>query len=250
MGNWTYVKWERAYGPGRPAGDQAGGLSPTLLDIIYRAGLTGKRVLDVGCGQGRLALLLAPEAREVVGIDTVPEVIAAAQQRAADEGLTNAEFLPADAETLDLAAWGPFDLVVANLCMSNAIMQRAQRVLVPGGHLIFAAFHADQWIETGKRSRFAYTEVEMEAALTAAGLVAELLHVEREIVHFDSPEAALAYVTERGLRERWRERSRWDGYVRYVEGGGRSLTAHAHIIASARKDSPAGKPVDMRNDVH
>jgi len=41
----------------------------------------GSRVLDIGCGVGRLARLLAPQAAEVLGIDRNPRAIAIARQR-------------------------------------------------------------------------------------------------------------------------------------------------------------------------
>ena len=60
------------------------------------------RILDLGCGKGDLALLLAasmPE-RVVLGIDTNKAAIAAAQRRAATAGLSNAHFTCGDARTL------------------------------------------------------------------------------------------------------------------------------------------------------
>ena len=36
-----------------------------------------ERVLDVGCGTGALALALAPHVREVVGVDSSPDLLAA-----------------------------------------------------------------------------------------------------------------------------------------------------------------------------
>ena len=60
------------------------------------------RILDLGCGKGDLALLLAasmPE-RVVFGIDTNKAAIAAARSRAAAAGLSNAHFTCGDARTL------------------------------------------------------------------------------------------------------------------------------------------------------
>lgn len=52
----------------------------------------GKRVLDLGCGDGRLALGAAPYASDVVGLDPDAEGIAIARSRAREAGLANARF--------------------------------------------------------------------------------------------------------------------------------------------------------------
>jgi ubiquinone/menaquinone biosynthesis C-methylase UbiE len=51
-----------------------------------------KRVIDVGCGDGRMALGCAPHASEVVGVDPDPEAIRLARNKARQLGLTNARF--------------------------------------------------------------------------------------------------------------------------------------------------------------
>jgi trans-aconitate 2-methyltransferase len=68
-----------------------------------------RRVLDVGCGPGNSTELLAaryPQA-EVVGIDSSPEMIAAARKR-----LPSADFRVADAA--DYAPSAPFDVIFGN----------------------------------------------------------------------------------------------------------------------------------------
>ena len=56
----------------------------------------------------------------------------------------------------------------------------------------FVAFHVDQWRETGRRSRFAYDEVQARRSLAAAGFAVEHLEVEREVQCFGSVEEGLA----------------------------------------------------------
>src|SRR4030095_13056526 len=98
--------------------------------------------------------------------------------------------------------------------------------------LAFVAFHADQWRETGRRSRFAYDEDQARRVLGDHGFAIEHLEVEREVQHFDSVEAALAAAI--GVQERWRADGRWFHYVRFLEEGGRTLT-RSHLIVKARR---------------
>ncbi len=59
-----------------------------------------KRVLDVGCGDGRLALGVARSATRVDGIDPDPEAIAAARRNAREAGVRNVRFAAGAAQRL------------------------------------------------------------------------------------------------------------------------------------------------------
>ena len=60
----------------------------------------GKRVLDLGCGDGRLALGVAPLAIRVEGIDPDPEAISAAKRNARKAGVRNVRFAAGAAQHL------------------------------------------------------------------------------------------------------------------------------------------------------
>src|SRR2546428_329344 len=149
-------------------GETSEGLSPTFLELLRLEPLGKLTVLDVGTGAGRLALALAPLCRAVVGIDREARQIDEAKKRAAAAGLANVRFVVGDVEVEDYAPFKP-DMVVAHLCMSSAIAERAGRVLRPGRVFAFVAFHADQWKETGHPSRFAYREVGARRLLKRSG---------------------------------------------------------------------------------
>lgn len=212
-------------------GEASEGLSPTLLELLRAEPLGDLTVLDVGTGGGRLALALGPFCRAVVGIDREARAIEEARKRAVAAGLANVRFVVGDVEVEEYAPFRP-DMVVAHLCMSEAIAERASRVLRPGRVFAFVAFHADQWKETGRPSRFAYGEVGAKRLLKRCGFAVEHFTVEREVATFDSVEQALAAAV--ALEEKWKADGRWFRYVKFLEEGGRTLT-RAHLVVKARK---------------
>ena len=113
-----------------------------------------------------------------------------------------------------------------------AIAVRAGRALARGAPFAFVAFHADQWRETGRRSRFAWDETQAGAILEGAGFSVEHLSVERDVREFASLQEALAAAV--GLEDRWRADGRWFRYIQFLEDGGRTLT-RAHLHVKARK---------------
>jgi 23S rRNA (uracil1939-C5)-methyltransferase len=57
----------------------------------------GKTVLDLYCGAGTIGLSMARTAKKIIGVEIVPEAIENAKQNALANGITNCEFLCADA---------------------------------------------------------------------------------------------------------------------------------------------------------
>jgi len=212
-------------------GESADGLSPAFLDLLKAEPLAELAVLDVGTGSGRLALALAPLCRAVVGVDREARLVDEARKRAAAAGVTNARFVVGDVEVEDYAPFKP-DMVVAYLCLSDAIVERAGRVLRPGQVFAFVAFHTDQWKETGRPSRFAYGEVGARRLLKKCGFAVEHCEIEREVQTFESVEQGLAAAV--ALQEKWKADGRWFRYVKFLEEGGRTLT-RAHLLVKARK---------------
>jgi ubiquinone/menaquinone biosynthesis C-methylase UbiE len=68
-------------------------------------------VLDVSTGAGHTALAFAPHVARVVATHLAPEMLATARRLAAERGLNNIEFRPADALALPFDA-GAFDAVL------------------------------------------------------------------------------------------------------------------------------------------
>lgn len=102
---------------------------------------TGKRVLDVACGEGHGASLLRRwGASRVVGVDAAAETIAAAQRLSADPAI---EFLCCDADALPerLGADARFDVIVwfATLgCVPDPkqLLQSLRALLADGGVML------------------------------------------------------------------------------------------------------------------
>jgi SAM-dependent methyltransferase len=206
-------------------------LSPAFLELLEAEPLGELTVLDVGTGAGRLALALASRARAVVGVDREARLIDEARKSAAAAGLTNLRFVVGDVEVEEYAPFRP-DMVVAHLCVSDAIAERAGRVLKQGGVFAFVALHTDQWKETGRPSRFAWSEVGAKRLLKRCGFAVETLAVEREVAEFETVEQGLAAAV--ALQEKWKQDGRWFRYVKFLEEGGRTLT-RARLVVKARK---------------
>jgi SAM-dependent methyltransferase len=103
-----------------------------------------KRLLDLGCGIGRLAMAVAGEVGRVTGIDVSAAMVAEARRRCA--GLANVEVRQTGGS--DLAGFGDagFDgvvaldsfpyVVAAGGDLARRMVAEAGRVLVPGGSLV------------------------------------------------------------------------------------------------------------------
>lgn len=125
----------------------------SLYEPLHRRALAelaltpGDRVVDLGCGPGRLLPTLAAQVGldgAALGVDFSPEMTARASRRA--ESLPQAEVVRADAGALPLAT-GTADAVLASLSLSTmpaarAAVESAARVLRDGGRLVVADGYA------------------------------------------------------------------------------------------------------------
>lgn len=100
---------------GRHVPAMSSALRPNPLDELQAWGgpslVRRKRVLDVGCGDGRFALGLAQLASSVDGLDPDPDAIAGARSNARKAGIGNVRFKVGAAQDLPYAD-GAFDVVL------------------------------------------------------------------------------------------------------------------------------------------
>ncbi|WP_253858174.1 class I SAM-dependent methyltransferase [Prauserella alba] len=102
---------ERMRGLARAGDDLAG--EARLVDALAPR---GARILDAGCGPGRVGAALAAAGHDVVGVDVDPALIAAAEQ-----DYPGPQWLVGDLAELDLPAReipAPFDVIV---CAGNVM---------------------------------------------------------------------------------------------------------------------------------
>lgn len=126
--------------------------------LVAPLALDGARILDLGCGSGRDAYVLAQLAGrqgEVVGVDMTPEQLAVARAHTAWHaerfGFANVRFLEGYIERLDALGLAPqsFDIIVSN-CVINlspdkrTVFKGAFDLLEPGGELYFSDIYADR----------------------------------------------------------------------------------------------------------
>ena len=99
--------------------EQAKFLRPLTERFFRKAGIApGMKVLDVGCGVGDVAFLLAElvgRDGKVVGVDMDGTALEKARKRAEQLTLTNIEFVQGDIRTTALP--GPFDAAVGRLVL-------------------------------------------------------------------------------------------------------------------------------------
>lgn len=163
-----------------------------------------RRVLDVGCGSGRLTVALALAGAAVTGIDTSLERLGQARERAAAAAV-ELELLEADFNAPLPFADGAFDAVTSRLAVMAAddpvaTLRELARVLEPGGRLVTVL-----WASLSENPWFA---VPREAVADVVG--AERASFARGFGKLGEPEAAadvhraagLVEVEARLLRER------------------------------------------------
>jgi len=114
---------------------------PNFKEIIR-----GKRILDYGCGWGWQAMLMVKAgAKEIVGLEILPESREQAQRKAAEHGFSHRITVK---EHLDEKEYGTFDLVLSSSSFEHfsdpeGELRNMARAVAPGGSVIIS--FAEPW---------------------------------------------------------------------------------------------------------
>mgnify|MGYP001297395704 CR=1 FL=1 len=244
-----------------PAYDASGQVRFALLVHIYlrellaRHPAPGRRALDLACGTGTLAMLLADDGWEVTGVDASPAMLAeAAAKLAGAPAAGRVRFVQADMTSLGPGVPpGAFDLATCTYDSLNYLLDEAAlaaafaeaaRALAPGGLYVADMntrhFLEYEWGECAVREQDGYVQIERSVFEPAGGTNAMLLtgfvgddgagyerfdelHVERAY----APELVEALLERAGLRVE----GRYDSFTLSPPG-----PAAQRIFWAARRD--------------
>ena len=130
----------------------------------------GDRVLEIGCGTGTLAVLMAENGASVVGIDASPAMLEEAQTKVVQRKMgerVNIKFLDASQVTDEFQP-ASFDLIVSTLVFSEIpydeqryVLEACRRLLAPGGRLLIA----DEVIPRNRLTRILYFMIRLPLVL-------------------------------------------------------------------------------------
>lgn len=127
----------------RPTRTRSWEAAPALGTLTHV--VANKRVLEIGCGYGRISRQLAHLGAEVTGVDLSEELLTYARAAEADEALS-IEYLHGDATTVDWWDGTLFDGVVCDMALMDigdldGTLDTAATVVAPDGWFVFSIFH-------------------------------------------------------------------------------------------------------------
>ena len=121
-------------------------INPLRLDYIdQRAGLAGKRVVDVGCGGGILSESMALRGADVIGIDMGEAPLSVARLHQLESG-ANVDYRQMTAESLADEEAGSFDIVTCLEMLEHvpdpaSVIAACARLVKPGGDVFFSTIN-------------------------------------------------------------------------------------------------------------
>jgi 2-polyprenyl-6-hydroxyphenyl methylase/3-demethylubiquinone-9 3-methyltransferase len=121
-------------------------INPLRLEWIdQQAHMTGKKVVDVGCGGGILAEAMAGKGADVLGIDLAGKSLKVAQLHALESG-AKVEYREISAEALAAEQAGQFDVVTCMEMLEHvpdpaSVVQACASLVKPGGWVFFSTLN-------------------------------------------------------------------------------------------------------------
>ena len=122
-------------------------INPLRLEGIHSlAHLTGKQVVDVGCGGGILADAMARKGAQVLGIDLATKSLKVAQLHALEAGTTGVNYREVSAEDLAQEKPQQFDVVTCMEMLEHvpdpaSVVKACVDLVKPGGWVFFSTLN-------------------------------------------------------------------------------------------------------------
>lgn len=137
------ASWWHAEAADRGVYHQYTDIDPVVRELL--GSVKGKKVIEIGCGNGYFSRMLAKRGAEVTALDVSSGMIAiaAAEEKKKPLGVV---YLHRDAAHLQGIKSGSFDLAVANMVFMDVVnievaIKEISRVLKPNGKLVFSILH-------------------------------------------------------------------------------------------------------------
>lgn len=149
----------------------------TLLDPLFKDGRRFRHAIDLGCGTGLCARVLAPHTDAIDGVDLAEAMVRRAQASGLYQRVLRAdvvEGLTESAAPLDLIVAADVFIYVGPL---DAVFAAASRRLSPGGVFAFCVEQADagRALQLRPSLRYAHGREAVEALAAAHGLAVDAL---------------------------------------------------------------------------
>ncbi len=135
-------EWWNPFGPCKPLHE----INPLRLAFIEKyCSLSGKQILDIGCGGGILTESLAKAGGQVTGMDLSQEALAVAQAHALAENLA-ITYRHCAVEELAKNSPNHFDVITCMEMLEHvpdpgAVIRSAAKLLKPNGHAFFSTIN-------------------------------------------------------------------------------------------------------------
>lgn len=181
-------RWWDAEGEFRPLHQ----INPLRLDWIDGlARLSGKSVVDVGCGGGILSESMARRGADVLGIDLSVKPLKVAQLHAMEAGIASLEYREQSAEALAAEQPAAFDVVTCMEMLEHvpapaSVVHACAALVKPGGWVFFSTINRN-----AKAFAFAIVAAEHVLRLLPKGT--------HEYAKFIRPSELARWVREAGL---------------------------------------------------
>ncbi|MFU8783750.1 bifunctional 2-polyprenyl-6-hydroxyphenol methylase/3-demethylubiquinol 3-O-methyltransferase UbiG [Aliidiomarina sp.] len=122
-------------------------INPLRLQFIdqHGLGLSGRKILDVGCGGGLLSEAMAKAGAHVTGIDMSPDALSVARLHALDSGV-DVDYQQITAEEFAAEHAGQFDIVTClemleHVPNPSTVIAACASLVKPGGRVVFSTLN-------------------------------------------------------------------------------------------------------------